>query len=155
MSSPFFKGGRKAATGWRLPVGGRKSKYRLRVLAERDHAQVSDGRLAHQTNFLIRLLPLEALLGLGLGAGSALALIYFRSRPPLYPLLAGVCTLILAKLMQGVLSLTVADRALDIVPTGVAAQHRRRHLPGGGAMALSGAGVYVGVVGAGELIVDV
>lgn len=65
--------------------------------------------------FLIRLLSLEALLGLSLGAGCALALIYFRSKPPPYPLLAGVlCIFILAKLMHGAPFLTATGRAPDL-----------------------------------------
>jgi len=65
--------------------------------------------------FLIRLLSLEALLGLGLGAGSALALVYFRAKPPPYPLLAGVLsTFILAKLMQGAPFLTATGRTPDL-----------------------------------------
>ena len=65
--------------------------------------------------FLIRLLSLEALLGLSLGTGSALAIIYFRNRPPPYPLLAGaLCTLILAKLMYATPFLTATGRAPDL-----------------------------------------
>lgn len=65
--------------------------------------------------FLARLLSLEALLGLGIGAGVGLSLIYFRASPPPYPLLAGVlCAFILAKLMHGAPFLTATGRTPDI-----------------------------------------
>ena len=57
--------------------------------------------------FLMRLFSLEALLGLSLGAGSALALVYFRASPPPAPLLAVVfCAYILTKLIAGAPFLT-------------------------------------------------
>ena len=51
---------------------------------------------------LTRLLSLEALLGLGIGVTSTLALIHFRPGHSPYPLVAGVlCAFILAKLFHG------------------------------------------------------
>lgn len=65
--------------------------------------------------FLIRLLSLEALLGLGLGASLALALVYFRAKPPPPPLLAGVlCAFILGKLLHGVPFLTATGRTPNL-----------------------------------------
>lgn len=65
--------------------------------------------------FLARLLSLEVLLGLSLGAGAALSIIYFRAKPPPYPLLAGVlCAFILAKLMHGAPFLTATGLTPDI-----------------------------------------
>ena len=65
--------------------------------------------------FLVRLLSSETLLGLSVGAGSALAIIYFREKPPPYPLLASVlCALILAKLFQGAPFLTSTGQTPDL-----------------------------------------
>jgi VanZ family protein len=65
--------------------------------------------------FLVRLLSLEALLGIGLGASAALAFVYVRAGPPPYPLLAGVLSaLILAKLTFGVPFLTATGHAPDL-----------------------------------------
>lgn len=66
---------------------------------------------------LARLLSLEALLGLGLGLGSIamLALIYFRSGAPSYPIVAGVlCAFVLAKLFHGVPFMTATGVTPDI-----------------------------------------
>jgi len=65
--------------------------------------------------FLVRLLSLEILLGLTLGAGSALAIVYFRSKPPPYPLVASVlCALVLVKLMYGAPFLTSTGQTPDL-----------------------------------------
>lgn len=65
--------------------------------------------------FLIRLLSLEATLGLSIGASAPLALVYLRAKPPPYPLLASVfCILILVKLMHGVPFLTATGRTPDL-----------------------------------------
>ncbi len=65
--------------------------------------------------FLIRLLSLEAITGLSLGAGASLALIYLRAKPPPYPLLASVlCALILTKLIHGVPFLTATGQTPDL-----------------------------------------
>jgi len=65
--------------------------------------------------FLVRLISLEALLGLSLGAGFALAIVYFRANQPPYPLLAGVlCALVLSKLMLGVPFITGTGRTPDL-----------------------------------------
>jgi len=65
--------------------------------------------------FLARLLSLEALLGLSLGAGTALSLIYYRASPPPFPLLAGVlCAFILTKLVQGAPFLTATGHTPDL-----------------------------------------
>ena len=65
--------------------------------------------------FLMRLFSLEALLGLSLGAGIALALVYFRNSPPPFPLLAGVlCAYILIKLITGTPFLTATGKTPDL-----------------------------------------
>lgn len=65
--------------------------------------------------FFTRLLSLEVLLGLGFGASVALSLVYFRARPPPYPLLASVlCSLVLAKLLQGSPFLTATGQTPDL-----------------------------------------
>lgn len=65
--------------------------------------------------FLMRLLSLEAVLGLGIGAVAALTLIYYRAKPPPPPLLAGVlCAFILVKLIHGAPFLTATGRTPNL-----------------------------------------
>lgn len=65
--------------------------------------------------FLARLLSLEVLFGISLGAGAALGLVYFRARPPPYTLLAGVlCIFILTKLLHGTPFLTATGHTPNL-----------------------------------------
>ena len=64
---------------------------------------------------LARLLSLEALLGLGIGASATLALLYFRVAHSPYPLVAGVlCAFIMVKLVFGAPFLTATGHTPDI-----------------------------------------
>lgn len=64
---------------------------------------------------LARLLSLEALLGLGIGASATLALLYFRAGHSPYPLVAGVlCAFILIKLFHGVPFMTATGVTPDL-----------------------------------------